>query len=79
MTANSHGGKMPRGDKGAAMKYIIPVPPIPVQEKIVKILDKFSALTNDKSEGLPAEIAMRKKQYEYYREKLLTFPRMKEK
>ncbi|TVL56748.1 hypothetical protein A9X82_06165 [Brachyspira hyodysenteriae] len=47
------------------------------QERIVKILDRFEALCNDISSGLPAEIEMRKKQYEYYRDKLLTFKEKK--
>ena len=47
------------------------------QERIVKILDRFDALCNDISSGLPAEIEMRKKQYEYYRDKLLTFKEKK--
>ena len=67
------GGKMPRGDKSFVMKYEIPVPPIEEQERIVKILDRFDKLCNDISEGLPAEISARQKQYEYYRDKLLTF------
>ena len=54
-------------------KLIIPVPPMSVQEKIVKILDKFDALTNSITEGLPKEIELRRKQYEYYREQLLSF------
>jgi type I restriction enzyme S subunit len=49
------------------------VPPLAVQEKIVSILDRFDALVNDLKSGLPAEIALRRKQYEYYRNKLLTF------
>ena len=53
--------------------YLIPVPPIEEQERIVKILDKFDKLCNDISEGLPAEIETRQKQYDYYRDKLLTF------
>lgn len=53
--------------------YIIPIPPMEEQERIVGILDKFDALVNDISVGLPAEIEARRKQYEYYREKLLTF------
>ena len=68
---------MPRGDKGAVMKYRIPIPPLEVQQKIVSILDRFDALCNDLTNGLPAEIAARKKQYEHYRDKLLTFPRSK--
>ncbi|WP_286032368.1 restriction endonuclease subunit S [Brachyspira pilosicoli] len=51
----------------------IPIPPLEEQERIVNILDKFDALCNDITRGLPAEIEMRKKQYEYYRDKLLTF------
>jgi len=53
--------------------YEIPLPSIPVQEYIVSILDKFDALINDISQGLPKEIELRQKQYEYYREKLLDF------
>ena len=53
--------------------YKIPVPPIEEQERIVAILDKFDALVNDISSGLPAEILARRQQYEYYRGKLLTF------
>lgn len=51
----------------------VPVPPIEEQRHIVSILDKFDALANDLSIGLPAELAARRKQYEYYRDKLLTF------
>ena len=68
--------------KGTALKQInmedlrhilIPIPPIEEQERIVSILDRFDKLCNDISEGLPAEIEARRKQYEYYRDKLLTF------
>ncbi len=51
----------------------IPVPPIEEQKRVVEILDRFDALCNDITSGLPAEIAARQKQYEYYRDKLLTF------
>jgi len=51
----------------------VPVPPLAEQERIVAILDRFDSLCNDISSGLPAEIEARKKQYEYYRDKLLTF------
>ncbi len=51
----------------------IPIPPLEEQERIVAILDNFDALVNDISIGLPAEINARRKQYEYYRDKLLTF------
>jgi len=69
----SKGAKMPRGDKEKIMEYKIPLPPLPVQEYIVSILDKFDILVNDLSQGLPKEIELRQKQYEYYREKLLNF------
>uniref|UniRef100_UPI0039A6345E restriction endonuclease subunit S n=1 Tax=Ornithobacterium rhinotracheale TaxID=28251 RepID=UPI0039A6345E len=55
-------------------KIKIPIPPMEEQERIVKILDTFDALVNSISEGLPKEIALRRKQYEYYREQLLSFP-----
>lgn len=54
--------------------YIIPLPPLSVQSRIVEILDKFDALTNSITEGLPLEIKLRRQQYEYYREQLLNFP-----
>ena len=53
--------------------YFIPLPPIAEQKRIVAILDRFDSLCNSLTEGLPAEIALRKKQYEYYRDKLLSF------
>lgn len=64
---------MPRGDKRAIMLFPVPIPPLDEQQRIVDILDKFNALTNDISAGLPAEIEARRKQYAYYRDKLLTF------
>jgi type I restriction enzyme S subunit len=51
----------------------IPIPPLSEQNRIVEVLDKFDSLVNDISIGLPAEIEARRKQYEYYRGKLLTF------
>jgi len=51
----------------------IPVPPLPVQQKIVAILDRFDTLVNDLTIGLPAEIKARRIQYEYYRNQLLSF------
>lgn len=53
--------------------FQVPVPPLSEQQRIVDILDRFDALCNDLTSGLPAEIAARRKQYEYYRDKLLTF------
>ena len=55
--------------------YKIPVPSLEEQDRIVSILDKFDILTTSISEGLPKEIELRKKQYEYYRDLLLTFPK----
>ncbi|WQZ86799.1 restriction endonuclease subunit S [Helicobacter pylori] len=60
-------------DMTAFKKYKFPIPPLEIQQEIVKILDQFSILTTDLLAGIPAEIKARKKQYEYYREKLLTF------
>ncbi len=54
----------------------IPLPPLEEQQRIVDILDKFDALVNDLNSGIPAEIEGRKKQYEYYREKLLELKRV---
>ena len=53
--------------------YPVPIPPLTEQERIVNILDRFDKLCSDITEGLPAEIEARRKQYEYYRDKLLTF------
>jgi putative type I restriction-modification system specificity protein len=65
--------------KSISMKELqliqIPIPPIEEQERIAGILDKFDTLVNSISEGLPREIELRRKQYEYYREKLLSFPK----
>ena len=58
---------------GKLRNFPIPVPSLEEQERIVSILNRFDALINDITSGLPAEIAARRKQYEYYRDKLLTF------
>ena len=58
-------------------KATIPIPPLPLQEEIVKTLDKFDTLVNDISIGLPAELSARRKQYEYYRENLFNQLRIK--
>ena len=55
------------------LKYPVPVPPLDEQQRVAAILDKFDALVNDLFIGLPAEIRARQAQYEYYRDKLLTF------
>ena len=56
----------------------LPVPPIEEQKRIVSILDRFDAICNDLTSGLPAEIEARQKQYEYYRDKLLNFRKYKD-
>ena len=70
-------GGVPSLTKSMLDKISIPVPPLAEQERIVKILDRFEALCNDISVGLPAEIKARQQQYEYYRNKLLTFDEVK--
>lgn len=50
-----------------------PVPSLATQQKVVDILDRFDALTTSLTDGLPAEIEARRKQYEYYRDRLLSF------
>lgn len=68
-------GTPPKINQESMRKIIVFISPIPVQEHVVSILDKFDTLVNDISKGLPKEIELRQKQYEYYREKLLTFER----
>ena len=58
---------------GKIKSIVVPVPPLAEQERIVAILDKFDALVNDLSSGLPAEIKARRQQYEHYRDRLLSF------
>ena len=69
------GTKVMRVSGDNLAKFIIPIPPMEEQQRIVAILDKFETIVNDISEGLPAEIAARRQQYAYYRDKLLTFKR----
>ena len=69
----TEGGTIARLYNDSLCRIRIPVPPLAEQERIVAILDKFDALANDISSGLPAELEMRRKQYEYYRDRLLTF------
>lgn len=71
--ATSEGGTIARLYNTNISKTPISVPPLKVQEEIVFILDRFDTLVNDLKSGLPAEIALRRKQYEYYRDKLLSF------
>jgi len=74
VTRVRHAG-IPTLDSKVIADYTIPVPSLSEQRRIVSILDRFEALTTDLQSGLPAEIKARRKQYEYYREKLLTFKR----
>lgn len=74
---NVEGGTIKRLYNNNLAKTKIAVPSLSEQERIVSILDKFESLTNDLSQGLPAEIAAVQEQYEYYRDKLLSFPRNK--
>jgi len=72
-TMKQQGGGVPHFYIKNIESFLIPVPPLEVQHEIVSILDNFDALVNDLSIGIPAEIAARRKQYKYYRDKLLTF------
>lgn len=69
------GGAQPQFNTGAISQVIIPLPSLEEQNRIVFILDRFDRLTNDLTSGLPAEIEKRRQQYEFYRDKLLTFKR----
>jgi type I restriction enzyme S subunit len=67
------GGTQPKLNQRNLNQIAIPLVARQEQDRVVEILDKFDALVNDLSVGLPAELAARRKQYEYYRDKLLTF------
>ena len=69
----SEGGTIPRLYNDNIAKAVIAVPSIEEQKRVVSILDRFDAICNDLTSGLPAEIEARQKQYEYYRDKLLSF------
>ena len=70
-------GSQPQFNANVLSQIEVPIPPLSEQQRIVSILDKFEALVNDLTEGLPVEIAAVQEQYEYYRNKLLSFPRTK--
>lgn len=61
-------------DMGKLKRMPFPIPPMEVQERIVEVLDRFETLINDLNEGLPREVELRRKQYEHYRDRLLSFP-----
>lgn len=69
------GTKVIRINADAVADFVIPIPSMEEQARIVSILDRFEALTTDLQRGLPAEIEARRQQYEYYRNRLLTFER----
>jgi type I restriction enzyme S subunit len=73
MESVQKGSAYPAVSDSEVKNYKIPVPSLDEQARIVAILDRFDSLTNDITSGLPAEIEARRKQYEYYRDKLLTF------
>ena len=73
LEAHAVGGTMKNLNLGILGRMQVPVPPLEEQERIVAILDKFDTLVNDISQGIPAEIEARRKQYAYYRDKLLAF------
>ena len=74
MTHKATGTATPIINKSSWESLVVPLPPLEEQARIVSILDRFDTLCNDITTGLPAEIEARQKQYEYYRDKLLTFP-----
>lgn len=74
---HAQGAKVTRVKSDKFLKFQIPLPPLPTQRKIVEVLDKFDTLVNSIAEGLPCEIKLRQKQYEYYRERLLSFTEIK--
>lgn len=71
--AKANSVKIPQLKVSNTDNFQIPLPPLAVQNEIVELLDKFDTLANDLTSGIPAEIEARKKQYEYYRERLLSF------
>jgi type I restriction enzyme S subunit len=71
------GSAQPFISKGDADSILVPIPPLQLQDEICKTLRSLQALVQDINSGLPAEIKARRKQYEYYRDKLLTFNEMK--
>jgi len=73
ITSYVTGGTQPKLNQGNMNRIEVPVPSLEDQDRIVAILDKFDALVNDLSVGLPAELRARRQQYEYYRDRLLTF------
>ena len=74
----AHGTKVIEVTPDKLNDVVIPLPTLEKQKEIVEVLDRFDTLCNDLTTGLPAEIEARKKQYEYYRDKLLSFKKKEE-
>jgi type I restriction enzyme S subunit len=70
---NQKGASYPAISDNEVKNYKIAIPPLSEQTRIVKILDKFDKLTSSLTDGLPKEIELRQKQYDYWREQLLSF------
>lgn len=75
LTGIQQKGGIPAVSKKQMEDFLLPIPSLAEQSRIVAILDKFDALTHSLTEGLPREIELRQKQYEYYRDLLLSFPK----
>jgi type I restriction enzyme S subunit len=73
LNGKKRGAGVPHISGEALSQVVVPLPTIQEQNRIVGLLDQFDKLSNDMAAGIPAEIKARKKQYEYYRDKLLTF------
>ena len=73
----AHGTKVIEVTPDKLLDIVIPLPSMEEQERIVNILDRFDSLSGNMVEGIPAEIEARQKQYEYYRDKLLSFKEKK--
>lgn len=79
LNAMKRGAGVPHVSGETLSNVLLLIPALQEQNKIVNILDRFDTLCNDLSEGLPAEIEARRKQYEYYRDKLLSFEEIQKK
>lgn len=79
MNAMKRGAGVPHVSGEALYNVMLHIPALQEQQRVVNILDRFDTLCNDLSEGLPAEIEARRKQYEYYRDKLLSFEELQKK
>lgn len=76
LTSKVRKASVPRLSRKSIEQLFIPIPSLSEQQRIVSILDKFETLVNDLTEGIPAEISAVQEQYEYYRNKLLSFPKL---